>query len=263
MKISGYVLTLNAESNIENCLKSLIGIVDELLIIDAKSTDNTINICKKYTEKIFEVEWLGFGLQRQFAVSKCKYDWIIGIDADEIISDGLRQEIIDVKKEDNVNKKNLYFLPWKTYFYGSYLKYGRFSKSQCKFFNKTYVSYNGRECHETLIINDNDSNRIYLKNPLIHYSWNDYEHLQKKLIKYSMLIAKDKKENKNPRFNNFKYNSLYIIFAFFKFFFDFIREYIFNLGFLDGAIGFIVSFNLAIYGFNKYINLYLINLKND
>ena len=253
-KISGCVITYNEEHNIERCLKSMIQIVDEIIIYDSKSNDNTVDIAKKYTDKIFITDWPGYGEQRNRAISQCKYDWILFIDADEVLSDKLVNELYNISLDD-MDKYNIYYFKWNTYFYGKLLKHGRFSKPQHKLFNKTNVMYKMRSCHETLNITNNNTKKIVLKNPLIHYSWKDYKNFQDKYINYSLLLANEKfKASDNT-------GCYYMVIAIFRFFFDFIREFFFNGSFLDGWFGFIISFNLAVYAFNKYVNLYLLNIK--
>ena len=110
-KISGCVITYNEEHNIERCLKSMIQIVDEIIIYDSKSNDNTVDIAKKYTDKIFITDWPGYGEQRNRAISQCKYDWILFIDADEVLSDKLVNELYNISLDD-MDKYNIYYFKW-------------------------------------------------------------------------------------------------------------------------------------------------------
>ena len=254
-KVSACVITFNEEHNIEKCLKSMADIVDEIIVYDSGSADNTIKIAEKFTNKIYVSEWPGYGIQRNKAINKCNYDWILFLDADEVLSDRLKQEITLLLSSNTIESNNVYYFKWNTYFYGYFLRYGRFSNPQHKLFNKKQFIYKELTCHETLNFNNKKYNKIILNAPLLHYSWKNYEHLQQKYTNYSLLLAKKKfkKYQINP-----KYAWCYILYAIFRFIFDFVTEFFFNLSFLDGWFGFIISFNLAIYGFNKYVNLYLL-----
>ena len=91
-KVSITIITKNEEKNIERCLKS-IKWADEIVIIDTFSTDCTVEICRKFTDKVFQEVWLGYGLQKNLCASKASNRWILNIDADEVISPECAAEI--------------------------------------------------------------------------------------------------------------------------------------------------------------------------
>ena len=84
-KISVIIITKNEEVNIEDCLKS-VQWADEIIMVDAESSDNTVEISKKYTDKIFTHKWEGYSKQKRFALSQTKNEWILSLDADERIT---------------------------------------------------------------------------------------------------------------------------------------------------------------------------------
>lgn len=81
-KISACIICFNEEKKIEDCLKSLVPVADEILVVDSLSTDDTVNIVRKYTDKIFDQAFLGHIEQKNFAVSKASHDWIVSLDCD-------------------------------------------------------------------------------------------------------------------------------------------------------------------------------------
>src|SRR6266705_244111 len=90
--IAAVVITKNEERNISECLESLKW-VDELIVVDAESSDRTVELAKAYTPKVFVRTWPGYGPQKNFAMAQATADWILIIDADERVSDELREEI--------------------------------------------------------------------------------------------------------------------------------------------------------------------------
>ena len=100
-KISACIISFNEEKKIEDCLKSLQAIADEIIVVDSLSTDETVTIAKKYTNKIFDQKFLGHIEQKNLAISKASYDWIISLDCDERLTDELQNSILDIKDISN------------------------------------------------------------------------------------------------------------------------------------------------------------------
>lgn len=242
-KISCFVIACNEEDRIERCLRSLAGWVDQLIVLDSGSKDKTVAIAEKYADKVYQTDWPGFGPQRNRALGWCEHEWVLNIDADEVMTEALKAEIDQVLSEP-VLDVNLIKIPWHTYFFGQLLKHGRYSSPQGKLFLKTGVSFKNRQVHETLIIPDEKSRT--LKSSIIHHSWRSYHHAQEKHLKYACLLAEEK-------FAKGKRASL--AFAVLRFFTDFLQQYVLHLGFLDGWRGFLMALILGQYGFHKYAAL--------
>src|SRR3989338_8692215 len=96
-KISVFVITKNEEEKIERCLKS-VAWADEIIVLDSYSTDKTESIAKKYTKKFYKKEFAGYGEQKQAAINKCTNNWILEVDADEIITEELKEELQRLQK---------------------------------------------------------------------------------------------------------------------------------------------------------------------
>ncbi len=247
-KISCFVIACNEEDRIENCLKPLAGWVDELIVLDSGSTDDTVEIARRYCDKVYQTDWPGFGAQRNRALSYCQHEWVLNIDADEVVTDALKSEINDLLSLDRI-PANLIKIPWRTVLFGKALRYGRYWSPQGKLFLQTNAKFKDRAVHETLILPNERA--VTLKSPLIHYSWRSYQHMQAKHLQYACLLA-EQKFKKGKRSNLF--------FAIFRFASDFIQQYVFRLGFLDGWRGLLMAIVLGQYAFHKYAALFALQL---
>ncbi|MDO6693010.1 glycosyltransferase family 2 protein [Aliiglaciecola sp. 3_MG-2023] len=249
-KISCFMIVCNEADRIEASLAPLAGWVDQLVVLDSGSTDGTVELAKKYTDSVYQTDWPGFGAQRNRALTYCEHDWVLNIDADEVITAELKQEIDDVLSEPNLDATFIKF-PWHTFLFGKTLKHGRYASPQGKLFLKEGANFKHRSVHESLEM-PVENVRI-LKSPLLHYSWRDYYHVQEKHLKYAVLGAGDKaKKNKKSSLS----------FAVLRFFVDFLQQYLFRLGFLDGKRGFLMAVILGQYGFHKYAALWALNQEN-
>lgn len=99
MSLSAVIITKNEERNIERCLNSLIGVADEIVVVDSMSTDATADICRRYGCRITSRPFTGYGSQRQYAAGLARTPYVLSIDADEVLSDELRESIIKLKEQ--------------------------------------------------------------------------------------------------------------------------------------------------------------------
>ena len=236
---------LQAEARrVERCLRSISEWVDQLVILDSGSTDGTTEICKRYTDEVHVTDWPGFGAQRNRALALCHHDWVLNIDADEVVPDALREELLSLLGRETLDC-NLVKIPWRTVLFGKRLRFGRYSTPQGKLFHKAGAQFKQRSVHETLLIPDERT--LTLKSGLDHYSWRDYRHLVSKHTEYAVLSAGDK-------FAAGKSSSL--LYAYTRFFTDFLQQYVLRFGVLDGWRGLLMAGVLAQYAFHKYACLW-------
>ena len=97
IKLSCAIITLNEERNVARCIESLAGIADEIVVIDSGSTDATEAICRSYGVKFIQHDFEGYVEQKNFAVSQCAFEYILSLDADELLSEELKESISEIK----------------------------------------------------------------------------------------------------------------------------------------------------------------------
>lgn len=241
-KLSATIITYNEEKNIERCLKSLQGIADEIIIVDSFSTDKTKEICLKYNVKFFERDFKDYSDQKNWAVEQSNFPIILSIDADEELSEKLKNSISEAK----LNRKfDGYYFNRMTNFCGKWIKHsGWYPDKQMRIWDKTKGSWRGK-IHEKVHFGDKASIG-FLQGNLFHYSfYTIYEHIAQ-INKFSEIRAEDELA-KGKKVSLFK-----IIFSPFI---KFITHYFLKLGFLDGFYGFVICINSAHANFLRYSKL--------
>ncbi len=239
--LSVVLITKNEADNLEACLHS-VSWADEIVVLDSGSTDGTIEIARRFTDKVYiNADWQGFGPQRQRAQEKASGDWIFFIDADERVTPELAQEIKETVKAD---KNYGYWIKRINHFNYKLVNYGPLSPDYvCRLMPKE-GSYVEGFVHPKIVHKFTDRK---MKSNMIHYTYNNWEQYINKMNQYSSLAAE--KNFKNGKTMNFILDIiLRPLFAFFK-------MYILKKGFLDGKIGYMLSANYANYTMNKYIKL--------
>lgn len=235
--VSVVIVTKNEEMNIKDALDSTKDSA-EIIVLDSYSTDRTVEICRRYTDKVFQREWQGYSRQKQAAVNMAAGPWVLILDADERITSELRKEIADVVNE---NKYDGFYIPRKNFFIGKWIKRsGWWPDYTLRLFKKDAGSLENREVHEKVIVKGSVS---HLKHPLEHYTYDSISDYLKKTDNYSTLAAKELKKNRATP------NPLDLIF---RPFFTFIKMFFLRLGFMDGMHGLILAVLYSYYTFLKY-----------
>ncbi len=248
-KISAVVITYNASASIGKCIDALKKVSDEIIVIDSFSTDDTPHICKQKSINLFQQSWLGFGPQKNFGISKASNNYILSIDADEIISDELAASIIAEKNKGLIGLYSLLFLH---HYYFDFAKHGVAGpEPKTRMFDKTKVTWNEREVHEALIIPEGEKIK-QLKGYLFHYSYASISHQINKINNYTSLGAKQLYKKGKKHF------LLKMIFSPPA---NFIVSYFIRLGFLDGIHGFVLASFAAHESFVKYAKLWEMEMK--
>ena len=239
IKISAVIITLNEERNIRECVDSLRDVVDEIIVVDSFSTDQTEEICKDKGVRFLQHEWEGYGKQKNWGNEQAAYDYILSMDADERLSDRLKDAILEVKKNW---QSDVYSFNRLTYFQDRKIKYISYPDRQLRLFDRRKTRWNENRVHERLMINKTVAVK-HIKQDIIHYSYRNIHDQIDRLNNYSTLSAYDSLDlNKKP--SVFKLISSPL--------FSFIKSYIFKLGFLYGTSGLIVCINMSHYRFLKY-----------
>ncbi len=242
--LSVIIITKNEEDRIETCLESVKDIADEIIIVDSGSTDKTLQIAKRYTDKIIQTDWPGYGIQKQRALDQAQYEWVLSIDADEALSPELREEI-DTTLNKNPSE-SVFRLPWAVIIFGKQLRFGNSSRSIRRLFRRKEAKFTNAMVHEKIQVPNGKVG--CLKGKLFHYSIRDFEHYLYKNRTYSWLGAQ-------KRFNEGKHGGG-LAGAAFRALWVFFVSYIIKGGFLDGGVGFLVSAMYSQGAFNKYAGLW-------
>jgi len=194
IKLSVLIITKNAEETIEAGLRSVIGWVDEIVVVDDYSTDDTLKKVKKFKGlKVIQNRQENLGRQRRFGLERCRHDWVLVLDADEVVSDRLRSEIMFKLQDSNFKSKyDGYFIPFQTHLFGRQLKYGGENYQKMALFKKKKVKIEPLRVGENFELLSGRAGQ--LKNKIFHYSYRSIGQMLKKFTAYALLGAKDRIE---------------------------------------------------------------------
>lgn len=246
--ISAVVLTKNEEKNIKDCLGSLKW-CDEIVIIDDYSEDKTAEIAKSFGAKVYPKKLENdFAGQRNFGLEKAKGDWVFFVDADERVSDSLREEVIKLLNY-KVTKYSGFYLKRRDFMWGRELKYGETGNIKLLRLAKRDAGKWRRAVHETWEV---EGPTETLRNPLSHYPHQTLREFLAGVDWMSTLHAQEnKKEGKGANLLKI------IIFPKLKFF----DNWILKLGFLDGTAGFVVALIMSLHSYLAWSKLWLLQRK--
>ena len=240
--ISVVIITFNEESNIARCLEAASRVADEIVVVDSFSTDNTEGICKEYGVVFLQRTWEGYSAAKNFGNSSAKSDFILSLDADEVISDQLVESILHVKS----SLQGAYKFNRLTNYAGKWVKHcGWYPDAKIRIFPKDKARWEGDFVHETLEVS-NDLPVHHLKGDLLHFSYKSKADHLLRIEKYSELHAK-KMHSEGKRAGVLK--------LCFSPAMKFFRDYFLQLGFLDGKTGFTICRLSALAVYKKYVKL--------
>lgn len=246
-KISAVVRTFNEELNIRECLES-VSWADEIIVIDACSTDRTVAIAREFTEKVLIQVWLGHIGQSQFVTDRTENLWVFSIDADERVSPALRDEILALDLANSAH--DAYDMPRRHYFLKRWINHsGWFPDRNIRLFRKDRCYWGGYEPHDKIQV---PGSLMSLKNDLYHYIYRDINHFAETKNKYATRTASDHYET--GRKSTLIHFTLRPLFTFFD-------RYFIRLGILDGLAGYVISVMEAYGVFLKYLKLYELQKK--
>jgi glycosyltransferase involved in cell wall biosynthesis len=241
-QISATLITNNEEVNIEEALQSLAW-ADEIVVVDSGSTDATVEICRRYTDRIFKRAWTGFVDQKNYAVERASHDWIISLDADERISPELAREIEQLRLAGLRHAG--YRIPRVAFFMGRWIRHGDwYPDHQLRFFDRRRGRWQGGRVHESVQVEGRPGN---LRGEIQHYTYRSLSDYLRRLETYSALAAQDyRQRGKKASLPKLVGNPCL----------TFLKAYLLKRGFLDGAPGLMVAIMGAVSVFFKYAKLH-------
>ncbi len=242
--LSVVVITLNERKWIAECLESA-SFADEIIVVDSGSTDGTTEIAARYTDKIFTRKFDDFSAQKNYAIDRASHRWIFVLDADELISEPLREEIVRIVRTD---KQEAYSVVSVNLFMDREMKHSGMGGHRKITLFPYSVRYAPARVHEKPDVEGLET--VRLKGAIIHRTYRDYRHMLHKTDLYSTLWATDK-------FKSGKKASAPKILL--KPGFTFFRHYILQMGFLDGISGLVFSGMRAFDSFLRLTKLWRMN----
>ena len=244
-KISCVIITYNESKNIRRCLES-VSLADEIVVVDSGSKDRTVSIAKEYTQKVFTHEWLGFARQKEFACKLASFEWILNIDADEVITPALAGEIR--KKIDSPPEIEGYWIRRRSKFLGRWIDHAWQPDWVLRLFRKEKGFFENKQVHEGVTLKGKTDK---LEGKMEHYPFESLSHNLKKLDKYTTLSASQMMAKGKTRI---------LLRLLFSPILGFFKTYILKQGFRDGIPGLILSGIHSFYIFTKYAKYW--ELKN-
>jgi glycosyltransferase involved in cell wall biosynthesis len=238
-KISACIISFNEEKKIEDCLQSLQPVVDEIIVVDSLSTDKTLEIVAKYTDKIYKQKFLGHVEQKNLAVNKASHDWVLSLDCDERLSAQLQDSIANIK--DSLASHDAYKMPRKTFYVYRWLNYCWYPDKKVRLFNKHKAHWGGINPHDKVIVSSDNIQE--LKGDILHYSFDSISAHIQTLDKFTEIGAQEilKKGKKVSLLSPLLHAK-----------WTFFRMYIVRGGFLDGFAGLVASMLSFMHVFVKY-----------
>lgn len=250
VRLSVVIISKNNADVIADCLISVQGLADEIIVLDSGSQDATLTIARNFGAVIYEnKEWAGFGRQRQIAQQYATGDFILMLDTDERVTPELKRSINQVIEKKQINE--VYRFSRKNLFLGRFMKYsGWYPDYVLRLYQRDLYQYSSNEVHESLEINN--AKIVTLKGDLLHLTCRDLSTFQEKQLRYAIDWAKS-------RYLAGKRSSILSVLT--HTIGAFCKTLFFRLGFLDGKQGIILSFVNAQYTFNKYAILWSMSNK--
>lgn len=242
------IATYNEEAKLAACLDSVSGWVDEIVIVDGGSSDETLKILSRYKVKIIHTDNPAiFHINKQKALDGCSGKWILQLDADEVVSDDLKEEILGIIS--NAKAASGYAIPRKNYFAGHWLsKGGQYPDYVIRLFQRGKGRFPAKSVHEQIVIDGPVGSLMF---PLLHYTYQTVEEYWRKADAYTTLTARELSEQRVGR-------SLMVGFQYMlvKPALTFLSIYIRHKGFIDGYWGFLFAWYSALHypiAYKKYL----------
>ena len=242
--LSVILITRNEEANLANCLASLEGIAQQVVVVDTNSSDRTLDIAKSYGAVIAQPQdWPGFGPQKNRALDLATGEWVLSLDADERLTPALKSEIVTaIHHSAHVN---CFAIPRLSWYCGRFIRYSGWNPDYVdRLFKRGSARFSDDLVHERLIPSGQVAK---LENPMLHYSFMNYSQVLQKIDRYSTASAEQafaKGKTSTP------------LKAVLHGAWSFFRTYFLRAGFLDGPQGFTLAMSNAQGTYYRYVKLW-------
>lgn len=241
--ISAVIITKNEAQNIARCIQSLLPVVDEVIVVDSESTDNTYQIAQDLGAQVVTQPFLGYGAQKNFAIGLATCEYILSLDADEFLSLELQAELLGLK--DQLTTK-AYTVARRNHISRKWVRHaGWYPDRKLRLFPKTAGTWVGQYVHEAVQLSPNTETEG-LENDLMHHAYHSHRAMQVQQVRFAELAARSYYEQG-------RHVTPVAVYA--KAVWSFVNTYLIRAGFMDGKLGFFVSKETARYTFLKYKKL--------
>jgi glycosyltransferase involved in cell wall biosynthesis len=248
-RLTATVITLNEAANLPAALESL-SFADEIVVVDSQSTDHTVEVARRFTDRVIVRAWPGYVAQKNFAAEQASHDWIFSLDADERVSPALADEIRRVMQGQGAARGPTqgpagYRIPRVTFHLGRWLRSTDwYPDYQLRLYDRRRGRWQGRHVHESVTV---EGGADRLTGELLHYAYRDLSHHLQTMDRYTTLAARQMFED--GRRAGWWDLAVHPPAAF-------VRNYILKGGFRDGMPGLIVSAMNARYTGLKFAKLW-------
>jgi len=241
-KLSVAIITYNEEENIQHALES-VKWADDIVVVDAHSTDRTVEIAHNYTNRVIIRDWPGYVEQKNFVLDQTQYEWVLSLDADERLSLALQEEIRHLCRVGM--QADAYYVPRRTYFLDRWIEHsGWYPDYKIRLFHKAHARWRGGKVHESLHVTGTVQ---YLKGDLLHYAYRNLAHNMQTINRYSSLGAQAlAAAGKRAHWYDVTLRPV----------FTFLKKYVLRQGFRDGYQGFFIAMLTSYANFAKYAKLW-------
>lgn len=242
--VSAAVICFNEEANLRSCLESL-GWCDEIVVVDSGSQDRTCDIASSFENvRLFSRPFDTFIAQKNYALDQCQHDWVFSIDADEVVTDELANEICELTLHCTPGSCTGFSIRRRTFLGSRHIRFGNWNPDYClRFFRRSCARWGGTNPHERVII-DGPTQR--LQEILLHYSYRNRQEYVERTRKYALMMA----EYQFARGRRVKRGEAWVHACG-----NFAKALLLKRGLLDGSDGVFLAFQEARASFQKYEHL--------
>ena len=247
--LSVAVITKNEADRVARLLDS-VRFADEIIVVDSGSTDDTRELCRSYGAVVIDHTWLGYAAQKQLALEKASSDWVLSLDADEAVSDGLAGQIVTAIRQAPPEVAG-FSMPRLSYYLGRWIRHGGwYPDRKIRLVQKGRGRWVGEALHETLTV---DGRVLRLSQPILHYVYRNISDQLHTIDRFSTIAAQERG----------RASGVYVLAGLGHATVKFIECYLWKLGFMDGWPGLVIAANSAWYAFLKHAKAWEMSLNED
>ncbi len=238
MRISAAIIACNEERNIARVIESL-RCCDEVVVVDSGSVDRTREIAAKLGARVIETRWMGYAEQKNFAAAQATHDWILSLDADEALSEALEADIWHIKKTGPAYDG--YSMPRLAQYLGRWILHsGWYPDRKVRLYDRRKARWVGQYVHESVVVEGTVGR---LDSNVLHFTCDSLSQHLSTMDRYTTLAAQEMiAEGRPPTWSRLLLNPPA----------TFLKTYVMQMGFLDGAEGLAIAYMAAFYNFLKY-----------